>query len=182
MYCLNTSDVGLMLYTMFPTRSCRVILQSIEEELRPRDANSKTSCSSETKPPAGPVVAVASTAVSEPKDEAGDPNTHTRSTPSTTAGSSLPASRGKHAKPKHFQRPRFQSTRASRARRKNQVAIRRFCASSRCAESIRLDRAGLAMGADAGTRSVGTVVAHFPTAVSTMLTARRRKATKKAWG
>lgn len=168
-------------HTTFPPSFRRVILQSIEEELRPDTTDTKTSCPSVTATPAGPVVVVASTVASEPVEGEGIPNTTPRPTLSTTRPC-LPAGRGNHTNSKHFQRPaRFQSTPASRFARKSQVASSKFIGSSRSRESSRLDRAGLAMGADVRARSVGTVVAHFPTAVDTKWTARGRKSTKRAW-
>lgn len=161
----------------------RAILQSIEEELRPDAFDTKTSppASATTATPAGPIL-VASPAVSEPVEETADPNDTPRPTRSVTR---LPADREKNVNSKHFQRPRFQSTPASRRDRKSQVASSSsssFMGKSWSKESNQLERAGLTMGANVNARSVGTVVAHFPTAVATKSAARRKKATKRASG
>lgn len=161
----------------------RAILHSIEKELRPdtADDKAKASCPSVTVTPAGPVIVVASTTTSEPVEGAGHPNATSRRTISTRRPC-LPAGPHEHTDSKPFQRPRFQATPASRVMRKSQGASRKFDGSSRSQESSRLVRAGLAMGADFCARSVGTVVAHYPTAVASRSMARGRKSTKRAWG
>lgn len=58
----------------------------------------------------------------------------------------------------------------------------KFLGGSRVKESSRLDGTGSAMGADESARSVGTVVAYFPTAATKKSVARGKKVTKRAWG
>eukprot|EP00903_Cladosiphon_okamuranus_P005513 g5493.t1 len=162
-------------------REARAILQSIEEELRPDTSNSKTPCLSARPTSAGPVLVAASPAVSESVEEAEDPNTIP---PPAATPARLTPGRGKHANPKHFQRPRFQSTPASGSARKSQAASSSCMRRSRyrSKESSRLWHVGSGMGAECSARSVGTVVAHFPTAVATRSAARGKKAAKRVWG
>lgn len=164
-----------------PSPLVRALLQSIEEELRPDTSDTETSRPSITASPAGPILVAASPAVSAPVEETADPKAAPRPSPSTTR---IPAGRGKNVNSRHFRRPRLRPTPASGRERTSRAASSSgFTAKSRSTESSRrLDRAGLAMGASVNARSVGTVVAHFPTAVAARLAARGKKATKRAWG
>ena len=162
----------------------RAILESIEEQLRLGTSDIKTPCLSVAATPAGPVLLAASSAVPESEEEVGEPNTASRRTrsPSTTR---LPADRGNHTNSKNFQSPRVQPAPPPSFAGENQAAGSSFSGRGRRRskeESGRSGRAGWAMGAEGSVRSVGTVVAHFPTAVATRSVARGKKATKRAWG
>lgn len=181
----------------FPIR--RAILNYIEQELRPDTTDSKgvrpsamvPSAMAAMAPPVGPIVIVTTTRVSEPIKEAERLKTTLRPTLSTTRPG-LPTGRRKNKGTKQINRPKFQLTPASRfgTQRSHVAELSAGRASSKSNSSSRskesggrVGRMGLARGADVGCRSVGTVVAHMPTAAAaTKSKARERKATRRAWG
>ncbi len=164
-----------------PVTSNRAILESIEEKLRPgKDtADGRSPSTPETAALGGPTtveVAPGSPVVAVMR--AGSPKTSAQPVPSTPRPG-LPAGRRKSTNCKHFHRLGFRPTPTYRARGDRQASSR-FNGKEQATETGRMSRTASGGGGAVGPRSVGTVVAHFPTA-SAAKSARGRKATMRAW-
>lgn len=149
----------------------RAILESIEKELR---SNKVISPSGTTAPPVGPVVVVATAFEPEPKKEA--------------VSSTVPSKR-RDSGATQIQHPKHYMTVGPRLRQGKQVpeqsasrADRSSIGRSWCRGARRASRAGFSKGGRGTARSMGTAIAHFPTAVAASRSKPRgRHATRRAW-
>lgn len=150
----------------------RAILQSIEEKLRPGTgtADGQPPSAPETPALGGPTTASVGASKLAPEPPV---------VPSTPRPRH-PAGCRKSANRKHFQRLGLRPTSAFGFREDRQASSR-FNGHERAKGTGRVSRSAHARDGANGARSVGTAVAHFPTALLAAKSGRGRKATRRAW-